>query len=391
MLWVINRIFMPGVRNTVRKPICLGTISRGALEGTVGPLKAMIRILYLYSAGEFGGLPRSLALLLGNLDRSRFDIRTVLINGANSELEGLPDLDLPQSRIIESGYFSLGDIRKISAEISEFNPQIISSHGYKADIYLYLSSPFTKRRRISTAHGWGVRTFRLNLYYLLQKWVMRRFDKVIVLNQEQLREFPNAELVPNGVQIRGIAPEVRSATRRELGVGSDEFLIGFVGRLSPEKRVEWLVESMSSLPNAVKLVVVGAGANLINKSKENLTPSGRVIFTGFRSDLENIYPALDLFCSLSKEEGMPNSVLEAMSYGLPCVLSDIPIHRELAQNGNSGILVSELNELPRAIEDLRQNKPQRTALGLRGQEHVREKYALETRIRRLEEIYLELV
>lgn len=143
-----------------------------------------------------------------------------------------------------------------------------------------------------------------------------------------------ALVLPNAVDTQRFSynPQVREEVRRELGV-EGKFVLGMVGRLSEEKNFPFALALMAELsknnPDCI-LVIAGNGdeeQNLKNKIRE-LGIEDRVQMLGRRSDVERLYQAYDVFLLPSFHEGFPVSAVEAMSAGLPVLLSDT-ITREL--------------------------------------------------------------
>jgi glycosyltransferase involved in cell wall biosynthesis len=291
----------------------------------------MIKVLYLYSGKGFGGLITNLTLTLKHLDRSKF----------KPIVAGIIPPDEKQA-IVSSEFHHLGDrgLFKLLELVRQTGPDLISSHGYKADCYLgalkllgLISCPI-----IATAHGWGIPTdWKLRAYYLLDKAVMTLlFDKVILVSEGQRTALPliraeKLQLIRNAPPTVTDAPS-RDDARRLLGVTDSDTVFGYVGRLSSEKNVLQLIEELRSVDNAT-LVAVGEGPE-----KEALVKAAKdarlnLVLPGYLTDLQRIYPAFDYYISTSRAEGMPNSVLEAQAHGISCALSDIPAHRELAEQG----------------------------------------------------------
>jgi len=117
-----------------------------------------------------------------------------------------------------------------------------------------------------------------------------------------------------------------------------------------------------------------------------------VEFVGYQSNVPAYYAGFDVFISASLSEGMPNSVLEAMSSMLPVILSDIPAHLELIGNNQSGLLFETSNPISLAnrLEELRDVKL-RQEYAKNAMQTVTEKFSLQKRIERLTELYTEEV
>lgn len=131
--------------------------------------------------------------------------------------------------------------------------------------------------------------------------------------------------IPNGVN----KPEIFEADiiKKEYGVCKDEYIL-FLGRLVPEKGVKYLVEAFKNINTDKKLIIAGGSSDTteyMNELMELAQNDRRIIFTGFVQGrhLEELYSNAYLYCLPSDLEGMPLSLLEAMSYGNCCLVSDI--------------------------------------------------------------------
>lgn len=122
--------------------------------------------------------------------------------------------------------------------------------------------------------------------------------------------------------------KARKRIRKELGIKSGECLIGCVGRIVKVKNQEYSLKLLRQLPTNYKIVFVGSGAfkgkrfNHLNKIISDYRLKDRVIFTGEVKNVSDYYSAFDIFWLPSLYEGLPTVVLEALSNGLYCILSD---------------------------------------------------------------------
>ena len=121
--------------------------------------------------------------------------------------------------------------------------------------------------------------------------------------------------------------EERKRVRAEFGIKEFEILCGHVGRFSPQKNHDFLIDIFSELckeHSNYKLLLVGNG-ELEERIRKKCADKGlqdKVIFAGVRSDIPAVLSAMDVFVFPSLYEGMPNTVIEAQATGLPCVISD---------------------------------------------------------------------
>jgi glycosyltransferase involved in cell wall biosynthesis len=147
-------------------------------------------------------------------------------------------------------------------------------------------------------------------------------------------------VVPPGISTERFRPANQAAARQRLSLGANDKVIGAVGRLSAVKGHSLLIEAVAAMPETVGLVLVGDGPE--QRALEELTTrlrlTHRVRFLGQRDDLELIYPAFDVLCQPSKAEGLPRTILEAQSCGVPVVATKVGGMPE-AVCPRSGILV----------------------------------------------------
>jgi glycosyltransferase involved in cell wall biosynthesis len=181
------------------------------------------------------------------------------------------------------------------------------------------------------------------------------------------------DVIPNGVDVDFFHPpaEGRSPTPRLL----------FVGRMSDQKGLDELIVALSGLPEAVELDIVGDGPHraCVEALAERLGVRGRVAFHGWldRKAIVALYQHATLFVFPSRDEGMPNVVLEAMACGLPVVATNIAGTNELVIDGETGLLVprDDAAALGAAISQCLGSIDAATAMGERGRRRVQEHFS----------------
>lgn len=137
------------------------------------------------------------------------------------------------------------------------------------------------------------------------------------------------DVIRNAVDTDRFRPGDRATARAALGLPQDARIIGAAGRLEHIKGQDTLIAAMAQVPDAL-LVLVGQGS-LADAYKAQAAALGlceRVILLGQREDMQDIYPAFDVVCLPSRNEGLPLSVLEAQACGLPVVATDVGSVRE---------------------------------------------------------------
>lgn len=190
------------------------------------------------------------------------------------------------------------------------------------------------KRVVVTIHGldwqrakWG--GFATRYIKWGEKQAVRHADAIIVLSEAAKDYFEatygrETVFIPNGVCRPDIRPA--DAITRLWELEKDGYVL-FLGRIVPEKGLRYLIEAWKGIETDKKLVIAGGSSDTTAFMDELKNEAGaNVIFTGFQqgATLEELYSNAYLYCLPSDVEGMPISLLEAMSYGNCCVVSDIP-------------------------------------------------------------------
>ena len=212
---------------------------------------------------------------------------------------------------------------------------VVHFHAEGPCAFLWIPKLFGKRC-VATIHGldhqrakWG----RFAAWYLRmgEKTAARFADEIIVLSENVQNYFMETYgrrtvFIPNGVRVPEYA-EAREITER-YGLERDGYIL-FLSRLVPEKGLKILVEAFRKVETDRKLVIAGSASDsedFAKALKESAAEDERILFTGFVQGrvLEELYSNAYVYTLPSDLEGMPLSLLEAMSYGNCCLTSDIP-------------------------------------------------------------------
>lgn len=210
---------------------------------------------------------------------------------------------------------------------------------------------------IYTAHGFhfykGASWIAWNLFFPIEKHLSKNTDLCITINEEdyalaRTKMFFNKVVKVNGVgidthKIMFNKPKddiILEKLRNEFSIKSEDYVMIYVAELSRRKNQIFLINQIKkmNISKRIKLLLVGTGnkeneyRKLINK--EHL--SDRVLLLGQRNDISNLLTIADLYVSSSKQEGLPLSVMEAMSMGLPLLLSNVRGNSDLVSEGENG-------------------------------------------------------
>ena len=221
-----------------------------------------------------------------------------------------------------------------------------------------------KKRIIVTIHGldwqrakWGGVASRYIRFG--EKQAVKYADEIIVLssaNQDYFRTEYGREtvLIPNGVSKATKVPAQEIKDRWNLE--KDSYVL-FLGRIVPEKGLRYLVEAWRGIRTDKKLVIAGGSSDtqgFLSELQEMCRGNESVVFTGFQQGrvLEELYSNAYIYCLPSDLEGMPLSLLEAMSYGNCCVVSDISECTEVVEDKAAVFKKSDVNDLKRVLQEL---------------------------------------
>ena len=140
----------------------------------------------------------------------------------------------------------------------------------------------------------------------------------------------DAQIIANGVDTTRFVPSSQAACRRELGLPLDGTLVGAAGRLETVKGHDQLITALSLMPPGIALAIAGDGSqrDALESLARTLGVGQRVHFLGMLGDTAAFYPALNLYCLPSRNEGLPLSLLEAQACGVPAVATDVGSVRE---------------------------------------------------------------
>ena len=191
-----------------------------------------------------------------------------------------------------------------------------------------------------------------------EKNAVKYADEIIVLSkgvQDYFKETYGREthFIPNGVN----RPQIRKANliTEKFGLKKDSYIL-FLGRLVPEKGIRYLVEAFKNVKTDKKLVIAGGSSDtdsFMEELKELAKDDNRILFTGFVQGamLDELYSNAYIYTLPSDLEGMPLSLLEAMSYGNCCLVSDIPECAEVVEDKALIFKKADVQDLQEKLQD----------------------------------------
>jgi glycosyltransferase involved in cell wall biosynthesis len=192
----------------------------------------------------------------------------------------------------------------------------------------------------------------------------------------------NVKVVPNGIDTTRYQKK-DSNWRKQLGISEKDIVVTFTGRLIPSKGVQDLITifpRVQKVRPGIKLLIVGDGPyrKELEKRVKIIGAGDSILFLGMRnqSEVVQILSASDIFINPSYSEGLPTSVMEAASVGLPILATDVGGTREIIIDGELGFLVKEkdLESMQKKLVELISNEPLRQKFGKKARQFVSQKY-----------------
>jgi glycosyltransferase involved in cell wall biosynthesis len=374
-------------------------------------------LLELRNTYKWGGGPdKTILLSAARHNREQVEVVVVYIRDVRDHEFRIADkarsFGLTFYELEERGKLDLRVLRALRDIVVRHDINLIHAHDYKTDLFAYLLRQWLGRRRftlLSTAHAWVMLGVRGTLYRRLDLWLMRRFDHLIAVSHATRNEMVAAGVPPhlisvihNAIDTEEWAPRsIRPTLREELGIPQDSLVLGYVGRIMPEKDLDTWLRAAAVVGRQypeTRFVLVGEGRDTstlgqLQRLATDLGIAERVYFPGYRARLLPVYAAFDLFVLTSRREGLPNSVLEAMAMGVPVVTTDVAGTKELVLHEQTGYILpqGDVTGLAQAIATLAGNAQLRQAMGLAGRQRVEHEFSFPGRLQRIEALYGQIV
>lgn len=240
---------------------------------------------------------------------------------------------------------------------------VVHIHAEGPAFFCWLPKLFHKRV-IVTVHGidWQREKwksgFGSKFIHKGEKNAVKYADEIIVLSKGVQDYFEKiygrkTVFIPNGVSNHiERKPQI---IKNKFGLDKDEYIL-FLGRLVPEKGIKYLIEAFKQVDTEKKLVIAGGSSDTSefeNEMKEIAKEDKRILFTGFvqGQELEELYSNAYVYALPSDLEGMPLSLLEAMSYGNCCLVSDIPECAEVVEDKALIFKKADVKDLQSKLQD----------------------------------------
>ncbi len=333
----------------------------------------------MQDVGIMFGAERATVDLVTRLRKAGDDVRVLLIEEDRLRLEksdlrdALSAADVPYKFLRTAGAFSPELVRGIRAAAAECGARIVHTIGPKATFHAYFAIRRTGRFLFSTVHGWLFRRdAKERLYEWLERNILKRFDRVIVLSSYYAGYLLSAGFrreqvvrIPSGFDA-GASVSMEEA-RRTLAP-AEPFTVGMIGRLSTEKNHEMFLRAAREVAARgfkVRFLIAGKGPEKtkLERLLDEWDLADSVRMPGYLP-VEQFMRQVHMLVQCSFIENLPYSIMEAMAWCRPVLATAVGGIPDLVEEGRTGFLVPpndhealanricEMSSWPRMVEEM---------------------------------------
>ena len=307
-----------------------------------------------------------------------------------------------------SDILALYDLTRL---IHKEKPDVVHTHTSKAGILGRLAARIAGVPTIvHTPHGhvffghFGPMVSRIFLW--IEKLFAPLTDRIVALTSGESRDYIDLNVYPSeklvtihsGVDVEKFSqvPDGAVEKKRSIGLSQDGLVVGFIGWLLPIKGPMHLIRAMAKVWQAhedTNLLFIGKGDLDVELRAEamKISANGKINFLGWRSDIDEIMPIMDILVLPSLNEGMGRVLVEAMAAGKPIVASSVGGIPDLVQHNHNGLLVPPGDEkaLAEAILEIINNPAKAKMMGEHGRALCHQ-FSLEAMVKEIDALYMEL-
>jgi len=364
------------------------------------PLEEPIKILYGITRSDWGGAQVHVLDLIREMKKKGYEAEMFI--GEKGDLyDRLQELNIRtyyRPNLVHE-IKPLTDLKAIvdfCRVIKKSRPDFVHLHSTKAGWIGRIACLIMRKPVIFTVHGWcftdGVAQKRRHIGRAIEKFLAPLTDIIICVSEfdrnlaikQNVAEPEQLEVVYNGVQ----------AFKKSESSHKNPIKVTMVARFTQQKDQRSLIEAFTFLDESFELYLIGDGDNLSadQKRTKELGLEERVHFLGARLDVENLLQKMDIFVLSSNYEGLPISIIEAMSLGMPLIGSNVGGVNELIHHEKNGFLfeAKDYQALAVRLSQLKKEKL-RQQMGQASKELYMKNFTLNQFVDNTETIYQKLL
>ncbi len=365
-----------------------------------------IDVVHLIGSLSAGGAERGLYYLAPFLAKSKFRYAIVCLLRKGEFAPSVEAVGVPVLEMCYRKRYTIQTVMKLAKFLRENRVKILHAHLYH-NAFIGRLSAWLAGTPIIIVHEHGMHSWKKWYHRLFERIALIRTDLRLAVSKQIAEDRMERErtppskirIVPCAVDSSEfeIAATMRMAKRQELGL-ENSIVVGSIGRLIRIKGADLLIEVASvvkQIDKRIKFLIVGSGLLEQDMRSQIVTRdlSDTVFMLGRRTDVPELFAAIDIYLIPSRGEGAPVTLFEAMAAGKPVIATRVGGIPDIIEDGENGILVppEDSNAMANAILRLANDDDLRDKLGKNARKKFAESYSSEAILSKIEALYDELL
>ena len=365
-------------------------------------------MLFINYSLAMGGIEKMIIDFVLALPQEKYEIHVAVFEGGGILEDSLKDLEIPVHYLNKGSSLDWTLVFRLKKLLRDNRIDIVHTNNYGTWFYSTIARmmPGGRVGSVHTEHSLVEGNKRRR--FVLENLLSRRTKHVIAVSEQvralmiehcKIRE-DRIQVIHNGIDTDRFSPDAsrREVFRAEFEIPQDCLLLGSISRLAPVKDHMTMLRAFSRLQSGrkdLRLVIVGDGeckTDISNYIRERQLEDS-VVLTGERQDTPSILAAMDIYVMSSLSEGMSIGLLEAMSSGLPVVVTNVGGNPELVDPRQNGLLVpaNDPESMSEAIGSLLDDAEERRRMAAAGRDKVKTHFSRDIMIENYSSLYDRLI
>lgn len=364
-----------------------------------------IRVMFSIARLGFGGTEQQLFHLVAGLDRTRFEPCVMAIESGGEFFERFEQLGIPVYVVGRHHKFDPTILTRAASIVNRHKPDIVYSLLRTANFWGRMAAMLASAPVVIGGER-GVLRGRKN-YEFIPDRVLGRYSDLVIVNAPAVKNayvkqsgLPDdmVVVVPNGIDMERNRPGLdATSVRDEFSIPRDALVIGTVSRLHPRKGIEYFIDALGKVlpeyPDA-KALIAGDGPmrGELEQRAGQLPCADRIVFAGFRKDVNVVMNAMDIFVFPSLTEGLPNVLVEAAACARAIVACNNEENRFIVLDGETALMVppGDADAMAGAVRKMAGNPLLRKKLSASARESVVSRFSIHSMVNSHEKLFVSI-
>mgnify|MGYP003974953123 FL=1 len=364
-------------------------------------------VLHVFVTLPVGGAEQLLASMVSNFDSNIKSIICCICDkgeiGEKLEKDGHQIITL--NKLHKNGWDG-SIVDDLCYLIKKHNVSLIHGQLYHANLYSRFAAKREDIPAIISIHNTYSKQKKIHRR-LVNRYLLKYTDAIIVGSEDIKKDVVKYDsapeklihIIPNSINLSLIETALnRDGARKNIGLHEGDFVLGTIGRLEEQKGQAFLISALDILRQKnfyLKLIIVGDGRlrNQLEEQVKELSLESQVIFLGTRTDLGDIFPAINVFVMPSLWEGLSLAMLTAMAAGLAVIATDVGGVKDILEENSCGIVVKpkDVKGLANAVIKLIEDQKLLLGYASKGKEVVCSNYSDQSMVSKIQRLYTEVI